>query len=241
MKEYKISKGFGVFMYIIVSLLIALSIFLLLFPLFDKETSFSSYFIFAPLSIIVGIIGDGALNAVRSRLIIDADTIMYRSPFIIRNLKLSEIKGYKVVENTQSSESTIHIVPKSNTLKKIKVSSYFKKTAELLNWLEVNSTNLDSLDDREEKREILSNDEYGQAEHERINILKYAGKIKNYLPLIAILAVIFIYQNIHLFFQVKILTQKSISRTLIHPTISFFILTVMLVILMHTLYSAMRS
>ena len=155
MREFKLSKGWAIFVYITVPLLIALFLWLLLMPfLTGSEIDMNSFRILAPLSIgMIAFLVIGLVDAIKGKFVIDQDKIYTVSAFSTKQMSLHEIQGYRITDN--------YIFIESKTGQKIKVSSYFGNITEILTWLTEHFSDLDLVQTIQEKEEILNNEAFG--------------------------------------------------------------------------------
>ncbi len=115
MKEYKIGKGWAIFIYIFAPLLIALFGWLLIMPFVLDDTPFEMLYFLAPLSLLmIGLMVVGILDTIKGKVIISSDTLSIRSTFINRDLKFQEIKGFQIDQNY------IFVLPNSETKRELK-------------------------------------------------------------------------------------------------------------------------
>ncbi|WP_431241319.1 hypothetical protein ACQ9BO_14580 [Flavobacterium sp. P21] len=193
MKEYKMNKGWAVFMYIFGTLLIAVFGFLLFMPIIPavkNDLPPNSYWIFGPLSLVMlCVFVIAVLDTAKGKFVIDKNRIYNITTLSKRELFFHEIKGYRV------NDKFIIIESKSETKKNIKISTYFGKTDEIKKWLRDNNyRDLDVIEEIEEKQEILNNEEFGWNKAERKNKLNQAqifAKIMNGIGAIAGVWVLF--------------------------------------------------
>ena len=162
MKEYKIAKGWAIFIYLFAPLLIGLFGWLLIHS-FTKEsisTTAGWLLIDAAIAMIILMIV-GIIDTYKSKLIIHDDSIVSISAFSNRELTFNEIKGYTVNDNY------IFIEPVDTSKKRIKVSKYIGGYLEVLSWLADNFTNLDVQTGIEEEQAILNDESYGLTKDSR--------------------------------------------------------------------------
>ncbi|MFT3979529.1 MAG: hypothetical protein QM687_03600 [Ferruginibacter sp.] len=157
MREYKIAKGWAIFIYITVPLLIGLFGWLLFMPLIsDSEKNLKIFWFLAPLSIaMICLMLIGLIDTVKGKFVIDTDRVFAVHTFSRKELMFTEIRGYRI------TDKYIFIEPNNEYKKKIKISTYFGNTAEIIRWLADNYPNLDIVQVNEEKEEILSDEAYG--------------------------------------------------------------------------------
>jgi hypothetical protein len=163
MREYKISKGWALFIYITAPLLIALFAWMLIMLFVsDSEFDMKAFLILGPISLgMIALLIVGLLDTVNGKFVIDNDKIFAVSTFTNRQLLLGEIKGYRI------TDKYIFIESKNQQKKKIKVSTYFGKVYEIEEWLSENYADLDIVQANQEKEEILSNEEFGWTTDQR--------------------------------------------------------------------------
>ncbi len=175
MKEYKIGKGWAIFIYIFAPLLIALFVWLLIMPFVLDDTSIEMLYFLAPLSIgMIGLMVVGLLDTIKGKVIVSSDTLSIRSTFINRDLKFQEIKGFQVEQNY------IFVLPNTEKKKRIKISTYIGNSSELILWLSSNFPDLHQVNKEKEETEILDNFEYGRNVEERSSKLNQAKKVAKF-------------------------------------------------------------
>lgn len=172
MKEYKLSKGWAWFIYIMAPLLAAVFIYLLVMPFLPATKSSGTEqlkWFLVPLSLfMIGVCVAGVIDAVKGRFVITRDSVYAKGVFTNRELFLHEIEGYR------TDERYIYIVPFDKGLKQIKVSHYFSGTADVLAWLSEYFQDLDEQKAAAEEAEILSNETLGMGVEEREEQLRKA-------------------------------------------------------------------
>lgn len=180
MKEYKIAKGWAIFIYITFPLLAAVFLFLLVMPFIpgmEQDFPPSYYWSFSIISLaMITISVLGILDTINGKFVIDKNRVYIISVLSKRELLFHEIKGYRINDKFIFIEST------DKNKKIIKISSYFANTAEIKLWLKTNYKDLDKIHKRTEKQEILSNPEFGWSKKEReakLNLAKKTTTILN--------------------------------------------------------------
>lgn len=179
MREYKISKGWSIFIYITAPLLIALFGWMLIMPFVTgSENDMKTFWILGPISLgMIALMVVGLLDTIKGKFVIDNDKIFTVSTFTNRQLLFSEIKGYRI------TDKYIFIESNNEQKKKIKVSTYFGKVNEIEEWLSENYSDLDIVQANQEKEEILNNEEFGWTTEQReMKLIKAhkAAKILNW-------------------------------------------------------------
>ncbi|MEJ1242475.1 hypothetical protein WBG78_30280 [Chryseolinea sp. T2] len=109
-----------------------------------------------------------------SKFIIAVDRISLVSVIYKRSLALDEIKGWR------EGKDELHIIPKNDSLKKIRVTTYFKNSDEIREFLGTNYPNLDAADAQAEEDEILNDEAFGADPEERGIRLEQARKAARY-------------------------------------------------------------
>lgn len=156
MKEYKIAKGWAIFIYLFAPLLIGLFGWLLILPFQNGDFSPNASWILIPVSIgMIALMVIGVIDAYKGRLIILEDKIISISTFSKRELLLDEIKGFKV------NEQYIFVEPTDKQKKRIKISKYIGGYSEILYWLSQSYPDLDAQSAIDEEQEILNDENYG--------------------------------------------------------------------------------
>lgn len=216
MKEYKIAKIWAIILCIFALISIALFSLLLLIPFIpDLQNDIKSdgYWGLAVISIIM--IASTVLivlNAIKGKFVIDKNRVYSITAFSYNELLFHEIKGYR------KTEKLILIETKSKLKQKIKISTYFGKTNEIIEWLNYNKyPNLDLLEAIDEKKEILTNYEFGSSNKEREQKLTQAYKIAKIMNLAGVVVGIWT-----LFFPNPY--QYSVLISMIFPILYIFIL-----------------
>jgi hypothetical protein len=126
-----------------------------------------------------------------SRFVITVDSVYLVSMIYKRTLYFHQIRGWREVEQE------IHIVPNEDSLKKIRVTIYFKESAEIRYFLSEHFPNLDALESQSEEQEILENDSFGITHEARATRLQQARKVARYTEWIGwtITAWLFLYPH----------------------------------------------
>ena len=181
MIEYRISKGWRIFIYIGAILMIALFVFILIIPFvpgLNNDINTNAYWFFIPMSLgMIALMIVGIMDTIKGKFVIDKNQVFTVSTFINRALLFSEIKGYRVTDKYLFIESN------NENKKRIKVSTYVAHSNEIEAWLAENFKDLDVVESNEEKKEILTNEEYGFTPGEREAKLakaRMAAKILNW-------------------------------------------------------------
>lgn len=156
MKEYKIAKGWAIFIYLFAPLLIGLFSWLLILPFQNGDFSPNAGWILIPISIaMIALMVFGVIDAYIGKLIIEEDYIKSISTFTNRELKIDDIEGFTV------NEQYIFVEPKDKEKKRIKISKYIGSYGEILFWLSQNFPDLDLQNAIEEEQGILNDKTVG--------------------------------------------------------------------------------
>jgi len=178
MKEYRIAKGWAIFIYIGAALLMVLFGWILIMPFVLEDIPIESSYILAPISLImIGFMLVGFLDTIKGKVLVTEDTLSIRSTFINRDLKFDEIKGYRV------DDKYIYVIPNRSSKKRIKISTYIGRVELFVTWLSNNFDDLNLIHKLKEEKKILEDFEYGRNEVERASKLRQAkitAKILNW-------------------------------------------------------------
>lgn len=177
MKEYKLAKGWAIFIYLTAPLLIVVFGYLLLMPFLPgakAPKAMQLYWFFAPLSLgMLAVFSIGLINTWIGRFVIAADRVFTKGIFSNRQLLFEQIKGYR------TDGMYIFIVPAAKGLKQIKVSHYFSGANEIVAWLAANFPNLDVQQEADEEEAMLANEALGCTVEEReAQVLKARGRAR---------------------------------------------------------------
>ncbi len=171
-KEYKIAKGWAIFIYIFAPIIILLFTGLLLLPFFpgtENEIPGYIYWILTPISVaMIGLFTIGLIDTIKGKFVITHDRISIDTTLTKRTLLLDEIKGYRL------TGKYIFIEPNTKGKKQIKLSTYVEDKKEILVWLANHYRDLDELGAETEEQEILENKDFGSTKIEREQKLKKA-------------------------------------------------------------------
>lgn len=172
MKEYKISKGWAIFIWVMAPVLIGLFGFLAVMPFIAEEINMTVVLILTPISIgMLTLMIFGLIDVYKGRLIIQEDRLVAIGVFKSKNLKFDEIKGYTV------NEQYIFVEPNTKAKKRIKISQYIGGYSEILLWLSENYLDLNIVNEQVEEQEILNNESIGWSKENREEKLSNARKI----------------------------------------------------------------
>jgi hypothetical protein len=181
MKEYRLAKGWAIFIYIIAPIVIIVFVAVLVRPFIpgiNDTVVPNEYWVLGPVSIgLIALMAIALIDTAKGRFIIAYDKISLVSAFSTKHLLFNEIKGYRINDK--------HIVVEPNVpgKKAIKISIYLSKTNEIKEWLATHYPDLDMLNVANEVSEILSNHELGwtmEQREEKLNVARKTAKILNW-------------------------------------------------------------
>lgn len=189
MKEYKLSKGWAIFIYLATPPLIWLLAKLLFYPFQNGNYSPSATWVAIPFALgMITFLVLGIIDAYKGRLIIEDDKIIAIGVFSNRELAFNEIKGYTV------NDKYIFVEPNTEDKKRIKISNYTGGYSEILLWLSQNFTDLDVQQAIAKEQEILEEDTVrGWSDEMREEKLAQAIKISKIINTAAVITVIWIF------------------------------------------------
>lgn len=174
MKEYKIALVWAIVVYVCTAILITAFSFCLLMPIIpglENEVAGDVYWFMAALSVVmIALCVIAILDTIKGRFVIEKNRVYTIGAISKKELFFHEIKGYRIVDKF------IFIEPKDKNAKKIKINNYFGKISEIREWLIANYPNVALIEEKEEKEEILSNQEFGWNKEEREQKLSQASK-----------------------------------------------------------------
>ena len=179
MNEYRIAKGWAIFIWIMGPVLIALFGFLAIMPFLADEIKITIVLILTPISIgMVALMVFGLIDVFKGRFIIKEDRLVSIGVFKTKELRIEEIKGFTV------NEQYIFVEPNTKDKKRIKISQYIGGYHEILNWLTRKYENLDIKNAQAEEQQILNDENVGwsrEIREEKLSNAKKISKIINWL------------------------------------------------------------
>ncbi|MFM7023928.1 MAG: hypothetical protein ACKOXB_13235 [Flavobacteriales bacterium] len=211
--EYKIAKGWGVFLYFFCSVFTLLGIGFFVGPLWLSDVFFGTleYYILCLLAFFFLFLGiAGLAETITARVYIYPDRIQTIGIFQKRELLNSEIKGYKTLEKFTILES-------SNPEKKnVKISIYLGKYQEINKYITKTFPDLFQVEEQEELSELLHNGLHGLTEEAINKKLKVArifaytfnaiGLLNIITPLVFDDMKVFLYINYFMLFSLIIVS-----------------------------------
>ncbi|WP_276483463.1 hypothetical protein [Paraflavitalea pollutisoli] len=180
MKEYKLSKGWTIFMYVAATVMIALFGWLLVIPFQDSGAQAKLGWFLVPLSLVmIAVMVGGMWDAYKRRFIIQADRLTSVGIFSTRELRLEEIKGYRV------KDKYIAVEPSVPGKKQLRVSEYLGGYHEIQSWLSERYADLDAVAVQEQEQVMLEDERLGVTKEERAAKLLKARKVCTTLNLVS--------------------------------------------------------
>jgi len=172
MKEYRLAKGWAWFLYLVGPPIIVLFGWLLTIPFEKEEPEWGTFFILTPIALgMIALFVLAFIDVRKGKFVIDQDRVYSISVFGNRSLLLEEIKGYR------TDDKYIYIEPKEKGKRKVKISNYYSKTEEIIEWLDMYYPDLNALAVQEEEAAILQDVELGRTVEEREEKLNFARKM----------------------------------------------------------------
>lgn len=172
MKEYKTSKGWTIFIYLFTPVLLSLFIWLLITPFLRGNIFSDAIWILIPIStVMIAVMLFGVIEVYKGRILIDKHSIKSINTFSKIELKFDEIEGYRI------AGGYIFVEPKSKEKKRIKISSYYGRTGEILFFLSKFVPDLDERNLLNEEKQILNDENFGFNKENRADNLSRARKV----------------------------------------------------------------
>lgn len=187
MKEYKMAKGWAIFIYVAalpLFVLFSLPILLLLIPAMNKgETPPPAFFwIGIPIALtFMGLTVAAVIDTAIGKVSIDKKQIRAKNVFSTRWIALDDVKGFRIHEHY------IFIEPKTEWKKRIKIQKYYGNLEELVAWLEKKYPDLDKIEEEQRYQAMLKDPTFGSSLNERMGALRRAEKTATMLNVIAVI------------------------------------------------------
>lgn len=171
-QEFRLGKGWRIFKYVASPAMIALGLFVAFMSFFASPVEWTLVLILLPIGLgLTAMMLYGLLETIRSKVLVFDGKVQQIGVFRNKELKLSQIKGFKV------SQNYIHLVPHHPQLPDIKFSIYYGNRHQLSQWLTANFSDLDEAEQLTEVHEILSKEAFGWNEEQRAHRLHSARKV----------------------------------------------------------------
>ena len=163
MKEFKLAKGWAIFVFIVTPVAMVFFTWFAISPFLEhKDLSKGLGWVSIPLGLgMVALMGYALREAIVGKFVIDDEKLYMVSAIGTRTLLFDEIKNYRMDDNY------IYIFPKSKQKKTIKVSTYLKGTHEILAFLGERYDDTDLLERITDEEEIMQDTNFGATEEER--------------------------------------------------------------------------
>lgn len=170
-KEYRIAKGWKIFIWICLPLFMILFGWLGIMPYTEEKFNLTLALILTPIALgLEFLMILGLIDTIKNKLIIEKESITSIGVFKTKKINIKSVKGFKVDKNY------LYFFPENKRDKKIKVSTFVGRFGELLEWSEQQFNNLDLDEFINEENEILENNEFGRTQEEREDRLAKAKK-----------------------------------------------------------------
>jgi hypothetical protein len=171
MVEYRIAKGWGVFMYVMAVGLFGGGLATIVLPAIEGGNG----------NLMPLLIGIGALlmllgvymglAARKWRVVVSEEGITEYDVFKNRHLAFTDIKGYT------ANDKYVFIKPVDKSKPTIKLHEYIGKRKELTDWVATHFIDLDEVERQASIQEILQDETFGSTEEQRLEKLEQAGKV----------------------------------------------------------------
>jgi len=183
MQEYKIAKGWSIFIWFMAPALIGLFGLMGVMPFFTDEIDLTLVLILTPISIgMVTLMVFGLIDIYKGRFIIKKDKLISIGIFKTKELNFDEIKGYAV------TEQYIFVIPKDKQKRNIKISQYLGGYREVLLWISQKFVDLNDVKEAVEEQGILNDQSIGWSRELREEKLLNARKITKLVNLLGIIS-----------------------------------------------------
>lgn len=200
MKVYALSKSWIVFILVFsIALILGSLYYLILYGITDilHEPGSATVWLLPGLALIcILFMSYAMIESINGKFVIENNRIYLVNSFGSRELLHSEIKGYRL------DDKYIYIEPVSKDKKRILVSTYFSNTGEIVGWLNNKFPDLDQQEEKLQRKQILTDDNYGITRKDRVANLKRAkkmAKIVNIIGVVIAAAVIFLPEEAYIF------------------------------------------
>ncbi len=176
MKEYKQSKTYVIFLFLVIPLAIIIFTWLFIKGYANKTENEVSFWILGPILVLIIVaMFIGLIDSLKARFVIDHDNVFSEDFFSKRQLMLHEIKGYRILDKLIIIESN------DENKNEITINKHYSNTDEIMEWLSKNFQDLDIIQNNDELDIILNNDSYGMTIEQREEKLNLAKKISRFL------------------------------------------------------------
>ena len=236
-QEFRMAKGWSIFIYLFAPIIITLFAFLGIIPFMTEEFSLLAAWILVPVSAgMVAFMVYGVLSTYKGRLIIQEDKIVEIGVFYNLELLIEDIKGFR------SDQNNFYFIPKDKSSKRIKITQHVGNKSDLTDWMFTNFENVEVIEGAREVEDILANKEFGDTTEKRKSKLKQARLVAmmlnavgtvlgillffypypyDLLTMAALIYPIFILASLHFFKGIIRIDQKNASG---YPSIIYGLL-----------------
>ena len=179
-REYRIAKGWRIFIYIFIPLFAIGFIYMGLSPFLEKPASQTLYIVLPLFSIVLcAFLAWGFLDVQRGKLVVQDDRIIQVSAFRTKELSAAQVKGFA------EDDKYVVIHPKEKGFPKIKISTYIGQLEELRETLAERFPNLDQEQYKAEEKQLLEDDALGATEKDRMQQLQQVRKLTRVINALA--------------------------------------------------------
>lgn len=162
MKEYKQSKTYVIFLFLVIPLAIIIFTWLFIKGYANKTENEVSFWILGPILVLIIVaMFIGLIDSLKARFVIDHDNVFSEDFFSKRQLMLHEIKGYRILDKLIIIESN------DENKNEITINKHYSNIDEIIEWLSKNFQDLDIIQNNDELDIILNNDSYGMTIEQR--------------------------------------------------------------------------
>ncbi|MEP3837628.1 MAG: hypothetical protein ABJM36_08270 [Algibacter sp.] len=167
-KEYRIAKGWEIFIWICFPVFMILFFYLGIMPYLEEKVNVTLAVFLTLIALgLEFLMVLGLIDTRKNKLIIEKESITSIGVFKTKTLAIKNVKGFKVDRNY------LWYFSENENEKKIKVSRYVGGFDELLSWSEQHFNDLDLEEFKNDEQEILENREFGMtAKESEHNLLK---------------------------------------------------------------------
>ncbi|ALI99089.1 hypothetical protein [Rufibacter tibetensis] len=175
-REYRMSLGWRIFVYLFAPVFIVGGIFLGILPFIDDTITPGAEYIFIPMGLALSLLMVYALLEAHYGIIrLSQGRIEQVSVFGNKELLISEIKGF------EADEYYIRVYPLAKGKPTIKIGVIGIESQEIIQWLQLRKHNLEEVTYQYEEEELLSNQALGSTEQERLANLENTRKLASWL------------------------------------------------------------
>lgn len=171
MREFRIAKGWAIFIYVCSPFLLGLFGWLLFIPFQGESVDSTVAWIFVPMSLgMISVILFGIIETFKGKITVLENGLRMHSTFYTREYSWDEIKGYRL------NDQYLFVEPKQKGKKRIKISKYFGSFDELYALVSDRCIDLDEATYVDYREQALKNPALGSTEKERRERIQWTAK-----------------------------------------------------------------